>query len=187
MIKTSLAVWLGAVLCATGVVAENWVPVPADSTLKFSAVQQGATFEGVFKAFTAEFDLDPSDPTRARIEATIDMDSVDSLYDERDEYLRGTDWFHVERWPSARFVTERIRAAESGYLADALLTLRDQTQPIALAFTLERLEDGRLSFVGKTVLQRLDFGVGQGEWTNTEWVGNDVTVEVSLVLESTLP
>lgn len=187
MTKPVFAILLGAILCATGALAENWTPVPADSSLKFSAEQQGAAFEGLFNEFSASFELDPADPTRARIEAKINMDSVDTQYDERDEYLRGEEWFHVERWATARFVTERIQKAETGYLADALLTLRDQTQPVALAFSVERLEDGRLRFVGKTVLRRLEFGVGQGEWTNTEWVGNDVTVEVSLVLQPALP
>lgn len=187
MTRAFFAMLLGALLCTTGALAENWTPVPADSSLKFRAEQQGAAFAGLFNEFTASFELDPADPTRARIEATINMDSVDTQYDERDEYLRGEEWFHVERWATARFVTERIQKAETGYMADALLTLRDQTQPVALAFSLERLEDGRLRFAGKTFLRRLDFGVGQGEWTNTEWVGNDVSVEVSLVLEPALP
>lgn len=187
MTRTGFAALLGAVLCNTGALAENWVAVPADSTVKFSAVQQGAEFEGVFSKFTATFDLDPANPTLARIEATIDMDSVDTLYDERDEYLRGEEWFHVERWNTARFVTERIKKADTGYMADGLLTMRDQTQPVALAFSLEQLPDGQLRFAGKTLIRRLEFGVGQGEWTNTEWVGNEVTVEADLVLETALP
>ena len=81
MTKAGLTLLCIALACATHAVAENWVAVPADSTLKFSAVQQGAAFEGMFNEFTASFDLDPADPTRARIEAIIDMDSVDTLYD----------------------------------------------------------------------------------------------------------
>ena len=101
--------------------------------------------------------------------------------------LREAEWFHVEKFPTARFVTERIDSAPDGYIADALLTLRDQTRPVALRFSLEPLSDGRLRFTGQTLLQRLDFGVGQGQWTNTDWVGNDVTISVSLVLEPALP
>ena len=32
-------------------------------------------------------------------------------------------------------------------------------------------------------IQRLDFGIGQGEWRNTDWVGNDVRIEVALSLK----
>lgn len=172
---------------AGGVGAETWAPVPDDSALTFTAEQQGAEFEGEFREFTATFDLDPADPTAARIEAVITVASVDTAYADRDEYLRGDEWFDAARWPQARFVTRNIRATSTGYIADGLLTLRDQSREVPLAFTLEPLPDGRLQFRGSTLIQRLDFGVGQGEWTNTDWVGNDVTIRVDLVLEPVLP
>jgi polyisoprenoid-binding protein YceI len=179
--------FLGALAMSAQAQAELWTPVAADSTLSFSAEQQGAAFEGLFNKFTATFDLDPADPPTARIEATIDMESVDTLYDERDEALREPEWFDVERCPEGRFVSEQIQKAESGYLADAFLTLRDATQPIALQFTLETLPDGRLRFEGQSVVSRLAFGVGNGQWENTDWVGDAVTIRVSLILEQSLP
>ena len=166
---------------------EQWSPSPGEGSLTFTAEQQGAPFEGLFREFTANFELDPDAVEDARIEATIVMDSVDTLYDERDEYLRQAEWFDVERWPTARFVTQSIQATDDGYLADALLTLRDQTRSVAMAFKLEGLDDGRLRFTARSDVQRLDFGVGQGQWTNTDWVGNDVTINVVLVLEPSLP
>jgi len=178
---------LAALVCSTQAQAELWAPVAADSTLSFSAEQQGAGFEGLFNQFTATFDMDPADPTTARIEAIIDMDSVDTLYDERDEALREPEWFDVERFPEGRFVSQKIQKAESGYIADAFLTLRETTQPIALQFTLQGLPDGRLKFEGHTVVSRLAFGVGNGQWTNTDSVADPVTIRVSLILEQTLP
>ena len=172
---------------AAGVGAETWAPVPGDSALTFTAEQQGAEFQGEFREFTATFDLDLADPTGARIEAVITVASVDTAYADRDEYLRGEEWFDAKQWPQARFVTERIQATNTGYIADGLLTLRDQSREVPLAFTLETLPNGRLQFRGSTRIQRLDFGVGQGEWTNTDWVGNDVTIQVDLVLEPALP
>ena len=35
---------------------------------------------------------------------------------------------------------------------------------------------------GKTTIHRLDFGVGQGDWKSTEWVGTDVTVSYNVRL-----
>ena len=45
-------------------------------------------------------------------------------------------------------------------------------------------EQGRavLYMTGKTLVKRLDFGVGQGDWKSTEWVGNDVGVTFALRL-----
>jgi polyisoprenoid-binding protein YceI len=161
--------------------------VPGDSTLKFTATQQGAAFEGRFERFTASFDLDRANPVAAHIEALIEMDSVDTMYDERDQALRDTDWFDVAHWAEARFVTERIQAVDGGFIADGLLTLRGTTRPVAMAFQLQDLPDGRLRFTGEVPLARLDFGVGQGQWTNTDWVGNNVKVTIDLVLQPALP
>ena len=185
---TKFSALLILLLPAPMALAGNWAPVAEEGSLIFAAEQQGAGFEGQFNRFLAEFELDPDDPITTKITAIIDVDSVDSLYDERDEYLRGEEWFHVERWPEARFVTERVqRAPDGGFLANALLTLRDTTQPVAFYFEVERIEDGRLRFAGRTQIKRLDFGVGQGDWTNTEWVGNDVEIRVNLILEPALP
>lgn len=167
--------------------ADNWAPITGDSTLTFTAEQEGALFDGEFREFRALFILDPADPTTAHIEATIAMHSVDTAYDERDEYLRGEEWFHAERWPSARFTTANIRITDAGYLADGALTIRDQTREVALAFTLDPLANGRLLFRGETLISRLDFGVGQGQWADTEWVGDEITIRVNLVLERVLP
>ena len=167
--------------------AGEWTHVAADSTLGFDAEQQGAPFEGLFRRFTTNFELEPADPSQARFEAIIDMDSVDTLYDERDEALRDAEWFDVETWPEARFVTQSVQRAAEGYIADALLTIKGETNPVALAFTIENLPDGRLAFVGETKLSRLAFNVGTGQWTNTDWVGDAVRIRVNLVLEPTLP
>ena len=67
----------------------------------------------------------------------------------------------------------------------AELTLRGTTRNITIPLTWRTATVpghvvGYLS--GQTTLRRLDFGVGQGQWQSTEWVGNAVTVRYSLVL-----
>jgi polyisoprenoid-binding protein YceI len=39
-----------------------------------------------------------------------------------------------------------------------------------------------LYMTGKTLIRRLDFGVGQVDWKSTEWVGNEVTITFNLRL-----
>ena len=43
-------------------------------------------------------------------------------------------------------------------------------------------DSGTPKLVGTAKLKRLDFGVGQGDWKSTEWVGDNVNVAFSLVL-----
>lgn len=72
------------------------------------------------------------EPEDSLVEATIDMTSVDSGDQTRDDHLRSPDFFDVERWPTAHFRSTEISwsGTEGTLLAD--LTIRDVTQPVTL-------------------------------------------------------
>jgi polyisoprenoid-binding protein YceI len=56
-------------------------------------------------------------------------------------------------------------------------------------FVRERREAGKpvVYLTGVTTIRRLDFGVGQGDWRSTDWIGNEVTIEWSLRLPRAPP
>ena len=113
------------------------------------------------------------------------MDSGDK---DRDDTLRGPDLFSVAKFPQAHFVATQITKTASGFDALGKLTLRGVTKDQHVALTLRGAnEQGHavLYLTGKTVLHRLDFGVGQGDWKSTEWVGPDVTVAYNVRLTAT--
>ena len=65
------------------------------------------------------------------------------------------------------------------------LTLRGVTHDIHVPFALRTAtEQGKPVgyLTGKTTIKRLEFGVGQGDWKSTEWVGDDVTISYSVRL-----
>jgi len=65
------------------------------------------------------------------------------------------------------------------------LTIRDVTRDVLLPFTFTPAADGQhATLAGGTTIRRLDFGVGQGEWTDTTWVGNEVKIRFELRLAS---
>ncbi len=159
--------------------------VSDQSSLTFLALQQGAEFEGRFEQFDAQIQLDHNDLAQSGITITVATDSVNTAFDDRDKVLRSADFLNVEQWPEAFVRTSEIRDLGSGYFeAVGELKIRNQTQAIVAPFVFSRDGDkARLS--GEIVISRLDFGVGQGEWTNTAWVGRDVTIRFDLELEAT--
>ncbi len=168
---------------------ENDLPwqVHDDSSLEFVAVQQGAEFTGRFEQFEATIRFDPAAPQLSSLAIAVVTDSVNTYYDDRDEVLRGPDLLNVERWPEATFSSDSVRVdGESRFVAAGDLTIRDRTQPLALPFSFEN-RDGQTHLSGEITISRLDFGVGQGEWSNTEWVGADVKIRFRLRLESPYP
>ncbi len=163
--------------------ASPWRVDPAGSSLGFTAIQAGARFDGHFERFSAIVDFDPAEPAAGRFDVRVDLGSVTTREAERDGILKGVDFFATARFPEARYVASDFRRDGDGYLADGKLTLRGITHPLRVRFrfTPDGADRARLS--GGARLSRLAFGVGQGEWQDTEWVGDEVEVRFDLLLE----
>ncbi len=183
---------VGAALAATlWLVAAEAAPTgppayelePAGSSVRFTAIQQAATFESRFEKFTALVHFDPAAPEKGQISARIDLASVDTGNPERDEVLGTADWFNLGKWPEARFNAEQVVRSGEGYAASGTLTLRGVTRPVVLKFRwTPAAGSGAARLVGSAALERLAFGIGQGDWQDTAYVGNPVTVEVDIRL-----
>ena len=162
--------------------AASWTVVPEESRLGFIGEQSGSSFEGAFERFSAEIEFDPDDLAGAEVVVVIDMASASAGSKDRDSALPQKDWFAVTLFPTARFETQSISKAAGGegYVADAVLTIRDQSQNVSLPFTLEIDADiARMN--GSLTIDRTEFGVGQGQWANADWVAHEVKVTVDLV------
>ncbi len=152
------------------------------SRLEFTGVQAGAPFKGVFHQFTAVVDFDPAALATARIEVTIDVNSVDSGDKERDGTMRGADVFDVSHFPTAHYVTRSVTRTATGFSAVGALTLRGVTKDVPIEFKFASAAAGA-SLNGTAELKRLDFGVGRGDWKNTDWIADLVKVAFSLNLK----
>lgn len=157
-----------------------YTAVAAQSSLVYAFTQAGAANQGRFKSFTVSFD-----PVAGRLDVVVDMRSFDTGDQQRNSILGGKDLFDVAQYPQSRFSASRLEKTATGYAATGSLTLRGVTRNITIPFTwrtatVQGRQVGYLS--GQATLRRLDFGVGQGQWSSTEWVGNEVTVRYSLEL-----
>jgi polyisoprenoid-binding protein YceI len=161
-------------LLATGAAyAATWQAGAPQSQLTFNAVQAGAEFQGRFKRFTAKANFDPAAPAQCQFDVTIDTTSVDTQDEERDETLKGADLFDVKRYAQARYVASGCSAKGQQFVAAGKLTLRGVTRDVPITFVFD---PKAASLKGSAQVKRLDFGVGQGEWKDTEWVANEVKI-----------
>lgn len=173
----ALSLTLGLALAAT-----QWKMQPKESKLAFVGTQAGAPFEGTFEKFTADIKFDPKDLPGSRFDVRIDMASVNTRDGERDDIIKGSDLFDVKRWPSGHYVAEKFTDKGAGkFSATGRLTLRDATRDVPIEFTFTN-QGGNAWLKGAATLKRLDFGVGQGEWKDTESVANEVKIRFELKL-----
>lgn len=163
----------------TAVKASAW-KLERGGRLGFSAEYSGEAIDGTFSRWDATIVFDPEDLPGSSIRATIDLASVDSGDSQRDDMLRSDSFFGVGVHPTAQFVSSSIREAGAGrYVANGTLSLRGQRKPLALRFAL-KIDGDRATANGSATLQRLTFGVGEGEWSATDQLKDAVSVNFSL-------
>jgi polyisoprenoid-binding protein YceI len=171
---------LAFLLCPAALAA----PRGADASsgkLEFSATQADAKFTGAFTRFRVTLDFDPAAPAQGRLDVTVEAASIDTQDGERDEILRGADFFAADRFPAAEYHATRFERAGAGWRADGELTIRGVRKKVPVTFTLATAGAATI-MKGGASLKRLDFGLGQGEWASTEWVGDAVDVRFELAL-----
>lgn len=164
----------------------GWIIDPEQSRISFVAIQQGAEITGVFSRFSGDIFFDPSRPQESHAAIKVDMTSADSQSDERDQSLQGPDWFGSESFPESIYnVSKFEKIDENQYIAKGEMAIRDMKQvldiPLNIHFSTDESGKKIARAEGEVVLNRLDFGVGQGAWKDTQAVGNPVKVRVLVV------
>ncbi len=164
--------------------ATAWKTVVALSTLEFTGTLSGGEFKGRFRQFDADVAFDPADLPGSRFLVRIQTASADTAEPDRDKALTGADFFAADRWPTATYEASQFTAKGPGqFEARGKLTLRGVAREIPVTFSFKPAADGQsAALTGATTVRRLDFGVGQGQWQDTQWIGNDVRIRFELIL-----
>lgn len=94
---------------------------------------------GRFNTFDGTFLIDEEAPENSQITFTIEAASIDSNHGPRDEHLRHADYLDAENAPQITFTSTAVQmlTPTSGKLTGDL-TLRGQTAPVTLDFTMVR-------------------------------------------------
>lgn len=171
-----------ALLTAPAAHASDWHIDTDASTMTFATEAFGGPVTGEIRDFDADIRLDPDAPETGRIEARAGVASVDAGSSQFNDPLQSATGFAPETHPEARFVSEQIAEAsecEAGdgtrcYTARGNLTIKGETQPATLNFTL-RVADGRAVADGDLTIDRRDFGIGGSSW-------GDAAVEVTVII-----
>ena len=164
--------------------ATAWNTVAAASNIEFTGTLAGGDFTGKFQRFVAAVAFDPANLAGSRFRVEIETGSADTADADRDVALAGAEFFAVSRWPKATYEASQFAATGPGlYQARGKLTIRGVARDVPVTFTFKPSADGRSAVLsGRASVHRLDFGVGQGEWQDTKWLGDEVRIRFELTL-----
>jgi polyisoprenoid-binding protein YceI len=172
---TALAAALSAPSLA---LAADYVQQPG-STLVFASTYEGEAFTGRFPGFVTRFSFDPAQLATARLEVTIPLGTAGTGNSDYDGEIRGSGFFNAAKFPQATYTATKFRAlGGERYAADGTLNLRGVSKPVTLTFTWTG--GVRPVLTGQATVKRLEFGVGAGEWSDTELLPNDVAVSTKV-------
>ncbi|RDI42101.1 YceI family protein [Aquicella lusitana] len=159
----------------------EWQILSGESSITFSGIQNNAPISGKFKKFNGIIVFDPDQLSASKVRIVIDINSVSTSYSDLTSALLTSDWFNAKRFPEAVFEANHFtKTGENKYEAKGNMTIRDKTVPIKITFEGEPLSDNKWRAKGSTILKRLVFGIGQGEWESTDEVKNEVKVNFSI-------
>lgn len=148
------------------------------SFIRFTGDQAGAEFDGEWQDWNASLQFAGENLDASRFDVTIRTAAVETQDDDRDSTLSDAEWFDPDNHPEAYYRASRFVANEDGtFTAKGRLTIKGTSAPVDLVFEVET--DGPQRVLrGAAELLRLDLDVGTGEWEDTSWVSNEVSVEV---------
>lgn len=160
----------GTLLTSTAALAapENYVldTENAHAFIQFKIKHLGFSWLlGRFDTFKGDFTVDKDKIDNSSVNVEIDVASVDSDHAERDKHLRGADFFDVEKFPKAKFVSTKVE--QTGPMTAKIhgnLTLKGVTKPVTLATTYVGGGDDpwgghREGFEATTEITLKDFGI----------------------------
>ena len=182
LLRNTFACLLAAPLCA-GAQPKPAQLQPAASEIVFTTRQMGVPVDGRFTRFTAQIALDARQPDRGSVVLTIDAASARFGSPELDGEVPKAGWLDVARFPQAQFQSTGIKAvAPDRFDVAGKLTLKGTTRDIVVPVTLAKSVAS-----GQFTIKRLDFRIGDAEWSDTSLLAGDVEVRFKLTLSGLAP
>lgn len=172
--------------------AAQWQIDPGHSQVSFSVRHlMISNVRGAFTKFSGRLEGDLSDPSGARIEAMIDAASIDTGNPDRDEELRGEDFFDTEKYPTVMFSSKKIvPEGKGGLKMVGDLTIRGVTKEVTLDVTgpTPEMKDPwghvKVAASATTVIKRSEFGITWNKALDAGGVlvGDEVTITLDIEL-----
>ncbi len=169
--------------------AGTWKPDLTHSEITFSVRHLAISkVRGSFERFDVTV-VAPEDSTGLTVEATIDVESVNTKQKDRDNHLRTSDFFAVPEHPTWTFRSSGVEIDGDDFTMHGDLTMRGVTKPVALKGEFGGVvQDGygqtKAGFSASTKVNRKDYGIN---WNMAVeggglTLGDEVTINIELQL-----
>lgn len=158
--------------------------LPNESAVSFGYKQMGVPMDGKFNKFSAQISFDPASLAKAQARIDIDVASIDTGSTDADEEVVGKLWFNAKAFPAASFVSTGIKALGGNrYQASGKLSIKGKTLDVTTPVTFQATGT-RGVFEGTFAIKRLDYAIGEGEWTDVSAVADEIQIKFHIVVNA---
>jgi len=163
--------------------AETYTLDPTHTNITWHANHLGfSNPSGKFATVEGTLILDEAAPQNSRVDVTVTPASIVTGIEKFDTHLRSADFFDVDKFPTATFVSDKVEVAADGRTAKVhgKLALHGVTKPVVLDVTLNKIAPNPMSnkktagFSATTTIKRSEFGMTYG----VPNVSDDVKVSI---------
>jgi polyisoprenoid-binding protein YceI len=182
-----------ALTLAAGTMAaqsHDWAIDKSHSEADFSVKHMGiSTVHGSFHGVSGVIRFEAGNPAVWSVEATVDVNTVDTGVADRDKHLKSADFFEAEKYPTMTFKSTSVKRDGSGFLVTGDLTLHGVTKAVTLSMEAPGNEQVGMDaksvhrgFTATTQVNRQDFGL---KWNGTlksgdAVIGSEVKIELDI-------
>ena len=175
---------LAAIIIAIGSFAQNrWKIDPAHSSLNFNISHSGISIvNGKFLDYSGNLTIDGEAFDSASIEFTVQVASINTNVEMRDNHLRSADFFEVETYPTMTFKSTKILATgrPDYYLLHGKLTIKDVAKDVIFdayfGGTVKSDEGEKAGVKATTTINRFDYNIDFDP--TATGIGKDVNIIV---------
>jgi polyisoprenoid-binding protein YceI len=189
-----LIVGVFAIVMPATLRAATWSVDKAHTEVNFSVKHFFTPVNGSFGKWDIDLQYDAENPEKSTVTATIDIASVSTGNETRDNDLRSGNWFEIETHPTMTFKSTKVeKVGDNKLVAHGVLSIKGHEQKVDLAIThlgtkqipaemqpMLRGSQEVASFEASTSIDRLDFEVGVGNWAATVVVGDKIDITILL-------
>lgn len=176
-----------------GAVAQtNWSLDKSHSSVKFSVQHLVISeMEGSFKMFDGSVKApSATDFTNAKVNFTVDVNSINTDDEKRDGHLKSDDFFNAEKYPAMKFTSTSFKKVKGNmYTLEGDLTIRDVTKKVKFAVVYggtvkDPWGNTKAGFKASGRINRKDFGLKWNAATEAGGavVGDDVDMLINVEL-----
>jgi polyisoprenoid-binding protein YceI len=109
----------------------KWVLDPMHSEVQFKVKHLViSTVTGSFKTFEGSLETENDDFSDAKVEFSLDVSSIDTTQAQRDEHLKGAEFFDAATHPRITFKSTSFVKDGDDYILKGDMTIKGVTKPV---------------------------------------------------------